>query len=370
MPEQILMVPVADIATGGRARKEFRHIEALAESVATVGMLHPLVLNTAKQLIAGARRLEAAKRLGWTEVPCRVVSTLDDALNALIAERDENNCRDPLTPTEMVELGRQIEAVERPKAKERHREGSASGGKGSGKLPEPSRGQTRDKVGAALGVSGKTYEKAKAVADAAEKQPDLFGDLPALMDEASVSAAHNELVRRKEEAEAETEQPVEEEAEQSPAEEEHRPSFSEWHATLPTREELDRKKGLKPGNNVDADSPLYEVMKALTAVSRAVNKAIDADETGFLKDNLSQFAKISAPMRMVAHRPGLWKDGQHTPATTKFVGLALFRAFCREVGKRMKQDKPKGVTPKQIRKLITDINAADENTLLDREDAE
>ena len=74
-------------------------------------------------------------------------------------ERDENNCREDLTPTEIVEIGRAIEALEKPKAKERLKDAGRAGGKASGKLPEASTGDTRDKVGAALGVSGKTYEK-------------------------------------------------------------------------------------------------------------------------------------------------------------------------------------------------------------------
>ena len=45
--------------------------------------------------------------------------------------------------------------------------------------------------------------------------------------------------------------------------------------------------------------------------------------------------------------------------------LLLLRSVVRETGKKLKK-----MTPKQIKKLITDINAADENTLLDREDAE
>jgi len=66
----------------------------------------------------------------------------------------------------------------------------------SGKLPEAnqtevkSSGQTRDKVGSALGVSGKTYEKAKKVAATGD------GSLIKMMDEQSVDAAYRELRER------------------------------------------------------------------------------------------------------------------------------------------------------------------------------
>ncbi len=158
-------------------------------------MLHPVVLNTRFELIAGARRLTAAKKLGWTEIPCRVVDTLDDAVAALQAERDENTCREPWTFDELVEVGRRIENLEKPNSDRRKKAGR--GTEPSGKFPDGTAGRTRDKVGAALGVSGRTYEKGKQVSEAAEKEPEKFGDLPALADSQSIDAAHKELKRRR-----------------------------------------------------------------------------------------------------------------------------------------------------------------------------
>ena len=42
---------------------------------------------------------------------------------------------------------------------------------GGGKLPQAVKGKTRDKVAAYVGVSGRTFEKAKAVVDAAQRKP-------------------------------------------------------------------------------------------------------------------------------------------------------------------------------------------------------
>jgi hypothetical protein len=65
-------------------------------------------------------------------------------------------------------LGKAIEKLEKPKAEARAREGNAAGGRGGkevgGKFPPTSdAGKTRDKVGSAVGMSGKQYEKAKVV---------------------------------------------------------------------------------------------------------------------------------------------------------------------------------------------------------------
>jgi general stress protein YciG len=51
-----------------------------------------------------------------------------------------------------VEIKRALEPEEKAAAKERIREAGRLGGKGSGKLPEASKGQTRDKVAKATGV--------------------------------------------------------------------------------------------------------------------------------------------------------------------------------------------------------------------------
>jgi ParB family chromosome partitioning protein len=175
-------VAVGDIHVGERHRKDLGDLASLAKSIRDVGLLHPLVVRQDMQLVAGRRRLEAAKELGWKEVPVRVVEGLGDALAALRAEGDENTCRKDYTPSEAVALGSALEELERTGAKRRQQEGGRSGGKASGNLPEASKGDTRDKVAAAVGMSGRTYEKAKAVAEAAGAEPDKYGRLLEAMD--------------------------------------------------------------------------------------------------------------------------------------------------------------------------------------------
>lgn len=138
-------VAISGIKIGSRHRKAQGDIKALAASIADVGLLHPIVLVPGGKLIVGYRRLLAVKQLGWTEVPAVVVKTLSDAMQALKAERDENTCRLDFAPTEAVALGLALEAIERPKAKERERvrKGKQPGAK-SGKLPHL--GDTRDDV--------------------------------------------------------------------------------------------------------------------------------------------------------------------------------------------------------------------------------
>jgi len=86
--------------------------------------------------------------------------------------RDENDCRVPFSPLEAVAMGRALEELEKPKAQERQSVAGKERGRGkiaSGKFTEAK--QTRDIVGEAIGVSGMTYQRAKAVAFAGLNRP-------------------------------------------------------------------------------------------------------------------------------------------------------------------------------------------------------
>lgn len=173
-------IDIDEIVVGERYRKSLGDIISLSKSIDKLGLLHPIVVDSRKNLVAGLRRLEACRLLGWTQIPCRVMSSLDDAIPALKAEHDENTCREPFAPLELVALGKALEAMERQKAKERQSSSGPKEGRGaktgSVNFTEPV-GQTRDKVGEALGVSGVTYQRMKAVAKAAEDDPETFGPI-------------------------------------------------------------------------------------------------------------------------------------------------------------------------------------------------
>ena len=68
-------MPVTSILVGARHRKDLGDLEALARSIADLGLLHPIVVNQRGELLAGQRRLEACRLLGWTEVPVNIMET-------------------------------------------------------------------------------------------------------------------------------------------------------------------------------------------------------------------------------------------------------------------------------------------------------
>jgi ParB/RepB/Spo0J family partition protein len=95
-------IPLADIRPSPRnPRQRLDGLDELAESLRTHGLLQPVVVGRrgrGYELIAGHRRLEAARRLGWAEIAAVVRDETDD--QAYILTLVENLQREDLQPRE------------------------------------------------------------------------------------------------------------------------------------------------------------------------------------------------------------------------------------------------------------------------------
>lgn len=174
---------ISEIKIGERHRNDLGDIDALVKSINEVGLIHPLAVNEDKKLIAGYRRIEACKKLGWKETPVNVVP-LD---NIARGEFDENTLRKDFTAGEKVAIIDALVPKEQEAAEERMKSGRPSG-----KFPK---GRAKGIAAKKVGWSYKTYEKAKAVVKAAKKEPNAFKDLEERLDK-NVHSAFNELKRR------------------------------------------------------------------------------------------------------------------------------------------------------------------------------
>jgi ParB family transcriptional regulator, chromosome partitioning protein len=192
-----LRIPIPTIIVGTRVRREVGDLTSLKASMKALGLLHPVgvvprVTPNAYDLVTGNRRLAAAQQLGWTEIDARVLTTVDDLMR-LQAERDENVERLELTLSEKAALAGQIAPLEEAAAKTRQR-----AGKGSGKLTEGQKGEAKDKIAKAVGLSRHTLEKAQEVVEAAKADPQQFADLQKEMDRTGkVSKPHAKLRKAK-----------------------------------------------------------------------------------------------------------------------------------------------------------------------------
>jgi len=179
--------PIDGIDVGVRYRQDLGDLRTLAESIEAVGLLHPVVVTPEGRLIAGQRRLEACRLLGWSEVPVTVV----DLLQAARGEAHENFVRKDLLPSEIVALKRAIEPLERRAA--RQRQGARTDLCHSATVAE-CQVPVRDRLAHYLGVGRTTIERAEAVVEAAEEEPDEYGHLVEQMDRSGkVAGAYRRL---------------------------------------------------------------------------------------------------------------------------------------------------------------------------------
>jgi ParB family transcriptional regulator, chromosome partitioning protein len=99
-------LPLDAIKIGPRARQDFGDIAALARSIEAIGLLHPVVVTPLHELVCGERRIEAARLLGWREIPARVVN-----MEAIVfGEQAENIVRKDFSVSERVAIGAAVEA--------------------------------------------------------------------------------------------------------------------------------------------------------------------------------------------------------------------------------------------------------------------
>lgn len=193
--------PIQAIKVGVRYRKDLGDLGALAASIREVGLLHPIVVTRDLALVAGERRLMACAQLGWKAIPVNFV----DLAEIVKGEFAENAIRKDFLPSEAVAIQRALEPTIKAAAETRKAVGQKSGGRGKkklgGNLPPSidtrARSKTRDKVAAYVGKSGRTLDKAAAVVEAAENNPERFADLVEEMDKTGkVDKAHRQMKQR------------------------------------------------------------------------------------------------------------------------------------------------------------------------------
>ena len=198
--ELFFSVLIENICIGNRYRKDLGDIESLAMSISKEGLLHPVVVDSEMNLIAGMRRIEAFKSLGLFEVPCRVI----DLDNIIDGEYAENVYRKEYTPSEAVAIAEALEPKIKEKAKERQKRLKVKPEAESsccGNLPQQTNEdfgkKTRDVLGEVVGMSGSSLEKAREVIEKGQKDPDSYGDLSKKMDETgNVDSAYKEMKKR------------------------------------------------------------------------------------------------------------------------------------------------------------------------------
>ena len=182
MATETRVISIASVQVSTRIRKDPGDLTELADDLKKHGLINPITVMDSKngtyQLIAGLRRLEAAKSIGMTELRATMLSPMQ-AEEMLEIEIAENEQRLNFTTAERLEYAEKIKAIELAKARAKMSE-SARGmhvPKGCDARHTPEIGRTTDRIAQATGFSsGRQYERAAIVA---EKRPDLLPKIDA-----------------------------------------------------------------------------------------------------------------------------------------------------------------------------------------------
>ncbi|MBN2736910.1 MAG: ParB N-terminal domain-containing protein [Spirochaetales bacterium] len=108
-----MQLPIESIRIRKRVRKDLGDLGPLMDSLRNFGQLNPIVIDKNYELIAGHRRLESAKRIGWSTVFVAIVETQDD-ITKLEIELEENLQRRDLTETELADGLNQLKKLKNP----------------------------------------------------------------------------------------------------------------------------------------------------------------------------------------------------------------------------------------------------------------
>jgi 16S rRNA G966 N2-methylase RsmD len=173
--EAVPQVLIKDIKVGNRFRRDMGDVSDLAESIKNNGLLHPISIMKDHTLVAGSRRIEAYKQLGFEQIPAVIV----DIKIKENGEIDENSKRKDFTPEEMVAVKKYLEASEinfksETQIKPGNNRPPTIDNKGRPKCGHPRRSK---RIAKAIGISDTTLRKLEVLHHAASNNPQSFGEL-------------------------------------------------------------------------------------------------------------------------------------------------------------------------------------------------
>jgi len=198
METETRTIPISSIRVSTRIRKDPGDLTELSDDLQKHGLINPITVmdcqNGTYQLIAGLRRLEAAKLIHMTELRATVLSPMQ-AEEMLEIEIAENEQRLNFTTAERLEYAEKIKAIEQAKARERQLAPLRKGNDLSNSpvvrvCAQREEGKARDVIAKRVDfTSSRQMERAGIVA---EKCPDLLPKIDS--GETTIYGAYRETV--------------------------------------------------------------------------------------------------------------------------------------------------------------------------------
>ncbi len=108
-----MQLPIEDIKIKKRIRKDLGDLTSLIDSLRNHGLMNPVVVTKNNELIAGHRRIESAKVLGWKSIDV-VVRDKTSELEKLELEIEENTARKDFSTDELEDARARLETLKNP----------------------------------------------------------------------------------------------------------------------------------------------------------------------------------------------------------------------------------------------------------------
>lgn len=154
-------IPIADITLDLYRRRNLGKLRTLQQSINENGLLRPIPVTADGCLIAGERRLQACRNLGWDRVPVTIARNDAHAVELLADDHaDAWPAARPRAASELVLLGLRVEEFEQAEARLRR-----AAGQQHQRLDN--RRQSRDSAIAVTGLSQHYYSLIRPIALAA-----------------------------------------------------------------------------------------------------------------------------------------------------------------------------------------------------------
>lgn len=105
-------VPVASVIVDDMRKRDLGDLEPLMESIATHGLMHPIVLSRQNRLISGWRRLAATMKLGKRSIEAHFVDDAVQAFSLIDGEGINPDHFKPMVWSERVAFGLVVEDLD------------------------------------------------------------------------------------------------------------------------------------------------------------------------------------------------------------------------------------------------------------------